>query len=199
MTLALWTAEVTILGSMHGNRTANVHYYQASSTPDPDDLQLLAAEIATQYEIDLIPWHSEDWELREVVVRPVAPSLLAPRFFTTNIPGTVAEASLANQTALVVSKRTALAGPKHRGRTYLPGMPRGALVDGQFTAAWVENIREAFDEFNVVTVNAIDWVMKHVYKEGPIPVDDWTAQVITQYVGRRIPGVIRSRRIGVGV
>jgi len=66
-----------------------------------------------------------------------------------NKQGQTAQAAVAPQLAVVITKRTTLAGRAHRGRFYHYGSPVGGLESGQarWTTTWVTQIADAYNEF----------------------------------------------------
>jgi hypothetical protein len=102
----------------------------------------------------------------------------------------------AHQVALVVSTKTAFAGRSYRGRNYLPAIPEASITAGLFDNALVDAVQVYYDDL-VAALGAsganvdYQWVV-------------WSKRLqasngITDTIVRNIPGVVRRRRIGVGV
>lgn len=107
-----------------------------------------------------------------------------------------------NQVAAIITWRTALAGRAYRGRTYLPGISTGHLIDGQLNSTYLSGLNGfiiammgAFGpsgsstNFQLVVISR--WLNK-VERPNPIGTQ------VTAGVPRSIPGTQRRRRIGVG-
>jgi len=192
--------ELVIQGQIYGQRTITVRYYRSSAVPTLGDLLLVGSVFAPLYEAEMIPLQSEDWSLVGLRWRSIiAGTFSAPFEFVTATPGTVAGASVATQSALVVTVRTITGGPKWRGRIFTPGMPRGELVDGEWSFGQAENVREAWENLMEFNAGTPDYTMQHVTKNGSASPAAWENANIIAMVGRRNPGVMRSRRIGTGI
>jgi hypothetical protein len=107
-----------------------------------------------------------------------------------------------NQVAQIVTWRTSLAGRAYRGRTYVPGLPDGAVSAGLITSGHLSGVTTfvntmlstfgpAGSSTNFQLVIISRWLNK---VERPTPV----GTPVTVGVPRNIPGTVRRRRIGVG-
>lgn len=82
-------------------------------------------------------------------VRAEARGLRGPNDFVAEYsldppqPGDVADPAKDGQQAIVISKRTAVAGRSGRGRLFLPGLPNGALANGLIIASFRNNLAAA--------------------------------------------------------
>lgn len=112
-------------------------------------------------------------------------------------PGDVADPAKDGQQAIVISKRTAVAGRSGRGRVFLPGLPGGALVNGLI----VQSFRNACANALQVTTDTVKaahagWLPVVISYE---TADQWRPQPltfeITSWQSRTAyPGSMNGRR-----
>lgn len=118
--------------------------------------------------------------------------------YNTGFPltGTVVTPETAHQTALVVSTKTLYAGRSYRGRNYLPAVPAANLPAGLWDNTTVDAIQTYYDDLVAALGNSgsnadymwVVWSEKLQASNG-----------VVDTVVRNVPGVIRRRRVGVGV
>lgn len=108
----------------------------------------------------------------------------------------VVTTELPHQSALVVATKTAYAGRSYRGRNFIPAIPAANAPGGLFDNATVDAIQTYYDDL-VAALGAsganadymwVVWSEKLQASNG-----------ITDTIVRNVPGVIRRRRVGVGV
>lgn len=134
-------------------------------------------------------------EIRGLTVNTTPP--LAD-LYNTGYPraGSIATEEQVHQVALVVSTKTAYAGRSYRGRNYIPALPEASTTAGLFDNATVDAIQTYYDDL-VAALGASGanpdymWVV-------------WSEKLqahfgITDTIVRNVPGVVRRRRVGVGV
>lgn len=133
-------------------------------------------------------------------IRGLTVNLSPPRadLYNTGFPvaGQVATEETAHQVAAVVSVKTAFAGRSYRGRNYLPALSEAAWVAGLLSSSVGNAIQTYYDDL-VAALGAsgsnadYQWVVwSEKLQQG---------NAVTDTIVRDVPGVIRRRRVGVGV
>lgn len=118
--------------------------------------------------------------------------------YVTGFPvvGTGGSNAIAHQVAAVVTHKTQYAGRSYRGRHYLPALDQIQWTDGLLDVTTRNAIQTYYDDI-VAAVGAggantdLSWVV-------------WSQKLLTYTpvngtIVRQIPGVIRRRRVGVGM
>lgn len=112
------------------------------------------------------------------------------------LTGTAAGEEPPHQVAAVVSTKTHFAGRSYRGRNYIPALPETAWVAGLLDSTTGNALQTYYDDLVAALglggSNAdYQWVVWSQKLQG--------ANAITDTIVRDVPGVIRRRRVGVGV
>jgi hypothetical protein len=118
--------------------------------------------------------------------------------YTTAFPivGTAGADDYVHQSACVVTHRTQYAGRSYRGRHYIPGLNAAQYTNGLISTAARNAIQTYYDDIKAAVGSGgantdIRWV---VWSQKLLTYTD-----VTDTLVRTIPGVIRRRRVGVGV
>lgn len=133
-------------------------------------------------------------------VRGLTVNTSPPRadLYNTGYPivGTGAGEELPHQVALVVSTKTSYAGRSYRGRNYIPATSESDATAGLYSNTLVDAVQQYYDDLVAALGNSGSnadymWVV-------------WSERLqasngITDTIVRNIPGVVRRRRVGVGV
>jgi hypothetical protein len=167
-------------------KTANSSFAGACAYLKTNLLDLLKTYQATTFRWD---------EIRGLTVNTSPPRA---DLYNTAFPiaGTVAVEETAHQVAAVVSTKTLYAGRSYRGRNYIPALTETAWVGGLLAGATGNAIQTYYDDLVAAIgqtgANAdykwVVWSKRLVAGNG-----------ITDTIVRDVPGVIRRRRVGVGV
>lgn len=128
-------------------------------------------------------WTQKIWPL---------PPLNAVRDATAAGPGTVAQNSLPTSVAVVLTKRTAFAGRKYRGRVYVCGVPVTHESDSTLAAANQAAWQALADKFAFAAWAASDFT-PIIWHRGP-KTDDTVITVEARTILRNQ----RRRQVGVG-
>lgn len=117
--------EVKFWYTCGNDRALNVrHYHVQAADPGALDVssQTLANQLQTTFSADLVAAMSIDASFDSVSVQRLSPLPKSALTMSTGIAvlGTLTLAVLPRQVAGLISLYTALAGPKHRGRFYMP-------------------------------------------------------------------------------
>lgn len=118
--------------------------------------------------------------------------------YNTGLPaiGALPGEEAPHQVAAVVSTKTLYAGRSYRGRNYIPALSEGSWTGGLLTSADGNAIQTYYDDLVAALGNSganadYMWVV-------------WSEKLqtyngIVDTIVRDVPGVIRRRRVGVGV
>lgn len=129
-------AQCTIVQDFRGQLTENVLWFlRTGSTIGATDLQNLANDLMTYWGSGPASLLSSDVTFRYVLARDFT---FAEGFeavgASVEVVGTAGDA-MPNNVALAFSLRTGLAGRANRGRIYIAGIPRSAVVENSVSAA----------------------------------------------------------------
>lgn len=112
------------------------------------------------------------------------------------ISGAIAGDELAHQVALVVSHRTAFAGRSYRGRNYIGALNEADMTNGLFLNATVDAIQTYYDDL-IAALGASGANADYMWVVWSEKLQTYNG--VTESIVRTIPGVVRRRRVGVGV
>jgi len=133
-------------------------------------------------------------------IRGLTVNTTPPRadLYNTGLPaaGAVVTEEQAHQVALVVSTKTAYAGRSYRGRNYLPALPEATITAGLFDNTTVDAIQTYYDDL-VAALGATGANADYMWVVWSEKLQ--AANGITDTIVRNVPGVVRRRRVGVGV
>ena len=133
--------EVSVIGSLFGQRTINVFYY-IGVTPGPEPVSQtgLANAFWDAVGTEWCDAVSDDWFLTAVAVKRVdvygflGTVVLAGDLANPNIQGTRGD-SCAPQVAVVHKRNTLIVGKRGRGRVYIAGIPEADMAGGIISGA----------------------------------------------------------------
>jgi hypothetical protein len=170
----------------------------------PTDAQLkLSAE---NFLLSLSKVQTTDVQYTQIIIKRVTPIAFDEILYipTVTINGFMSPPTMNSQLALVVTKRTGVAGTSHRGRMYVGGIPAGAgknhMTDAGFLTAAGTLAGELLAKFQEGGTDGS--VVAGVYSKsiggtGPMTLAGW--QPITRWDPQLIFGVQRKRKEGVGI
>lgn len=167
-------------------KTGNGTFSGAASYLTTNLIQLLKTKQANTFRWD---------EVRGLTVNTSPPRA---DLYNTGYPiaCTLAADELAHQVAMVVSTKTQYAGRSYRGRNYIPALAETQMTTGLFLNADVDAIQTYYDDL-VAALGASGSNADYMWVV-------WSDRLqagngVTDTIVRNIPGVIRRRRVGVGV
>ena len=134
-------------------------------------------------------------EIRGLTVNTTPP--LAD-LFNTGLPvaGQSASEEQAHQVALVVSTKTAYAGRSYRGRNYIPAIPEVSVTAGLFDNTVTDAVQVYYDDL-VAALGASGANADYMWVVWSDKLQAYFG--ITDTIVRNVPGIVRRRRVGVGV
>jgi len=152
----------------------------------------------------------DDVNLTELRAKIMTPAQLDTMVFHANSGqdlGGLGGDLINNMLCCCVTHRTGTAGKRHRGRTYMPGLPVGSVQDATnritsaaltaITSMW-EDVDAVFDdEDGTDTHLAFGIYSKLIGGTSPYTVAGW--QSTSEHVPRSIVSVQRRRKLGVGI
>lgn len=124
--------------------TTCLHFKKTSASPT--DYQELADTMAAEWAAEMQPLLTTEILMGEVVAYDLNEEF-APKYISLDevgTPGTSSSDSVPNNTAVLVSHRTAQTGRSGRGRNYVPGLSEVAESDGLLVAATRDNLLTAW-------------------------------------------------------
>lgn len=131
----------TVVQTLHGQTIMNSCHFRESSTGAGDAQALLALGIDAAVTAQWKPKMSDEWHYDYVQVQKVYPG--PPSYPAINGTGAgyggVAGDAVPTSVAYCITKRTALAGPKYRGRLYITGFPVADLGDSVLSPTGITN------------------------------------------------------------
>lgn len=197
-------AQVVVDGLLFGQQTNNVFHFGTNIAPTPDPMDLLS-NLETHIRTLWRPATGSDWTVSRLTFRIIYPALLDeveripnPAIAATGLP------AIPGTNAAIVALRTGLGGRTHKGRFFGPAVIGNDVQNGKFTdtglAKWqavaddlVVRYKEGGTEGNWVMV-----VLSRKNANAPGGNIGAASQPITVAVARRIIGVLRRRKVGVG-
>jgi hypothetical protein len=182
-----------------GQFCQNVVQYSGDVTPTPVNVVPLLAEMVTQWNTLVKAYMPADLSFTQIKAIDLSSQNGWTLFYQTGLPiaGTSAGASLPNNCAVVITKRTAQRGRSYRGRIYQPGLTElhttGNTVQGTPVAAFVS----FWDAMKFHATGAVNYqmVIASRYQSGnqlPVgvatPVTTLTSDGVVDSQRRRLPG-----------
>lgn len=167
-------------------KTANATFAGAASYITTNLIQLLKTKQASSFRWD---------EVRGLTVNTSPPRA---ELYNAGYPiaCTAAGETQVHQVALVVSTKTYYAGRSYRGRNYIPATTESDTQSGLYTNALVDAVQTYYDDL----VAALGGTGSNVDYEWGVWSEKLQAfNAISDTIVRNIPGVVRRRRVGVGV
>lgn len=124
------TAQVELVYNWQGEICQNVIHYEKSASWTAAQLLELCALVKTAYVAGLHFRMSNQLSLIEIKATDLSTQTGPSVTYTTGLPdvGAKVSASLPNNVAIVITKRTALRGRSFRGRIYHPGLTEGDVT-----------------------------------------------------------------------
>jgi len=191
--------EVTIRQRAYNQTILNVfHYRESTNTPG---LHML--ELATVIDANMAPVFASnlhlDWSYDATDVALVAPGIRTDvTTVNTNAQGGALPGLLLPINACAtITKKTGLAGPRFRGRSFISGLTMDDVDDGQLDLSGIANMQDIADEIELPQVSgAIQWLPVLF---GPGHVGPTNTTIIAEAVVRPILRNQRRRQVGRGI
>lgn len=191
--------QARLIGRIAGQTTITGFAYQINSaTATYDDI---LGAINALIIPSILGWASADWIPERWDFNKLWP---LPRTFT--ISQNIVEAALGTSPAAppnvapTITKQTAKAGRKWRGRVFLPGTPQLAIVNGQLTAAQTAALQNiATNMAAPLTLSGAAIGFPVVLSYSKTAVNTWSAEPIVACRANSIIRNQRRRQIGVGI
>lgn len=143
-------------GTMDGQSINNVLHVDSPETWTDLRLQELANIMTSWWTVDLLPFLTSTYVLREIVCDSLA-GINAPQFVATAglpAPGLSGSAPVPNNVALAVSLKTGFRGRSGRGRWFLAGLTEGVVTASRVSGTFRDNIVGAFGELRAALITA---------------------------------------------
>jgi len=129
--------KVVMEGRLHGQTILNTLHYAVSIAGAGNEPSALTGLVETEIVVPLKIFWSMEYEYRRTVAQKINPLPVAAAYASNALAGFggVAEDSLPTSVAATITKKTALAGQKYRGRIYVAGIPLSYEEESELTAA----------------------------------------------------------------
>lgn len=178
--------ELAIITMHIAMKTGSGTFAGAASYLTTNLIQLLKTKQTTTFRWD---------EVRGLTVNNTPPRA---DLYNTGYPiaCTVGTDETAHQVAIVVSTKTAYAGRSYRGRNYIPAVPEAEMTSGLVDNTTVDAIQVYYDDL-VAALGASGSNADYMWVVWSEKLQAYNG--ITDTIVRNIPGVVRRRRVGVGV
>lgn len=141
-------AQITMEGLLYGQQYINRFYVtRTDGLPwDVASLDEAAQKAESFFGTDLAPLVVTGLQMTEIRARQMAPDIALQVIRPTGLAGTSPEEPSPNAIAACMTLSTGLAGRSARGRLYVGGIPENATNGNQFTALYVAELNNAFQD-----------------------------------------------------
>lgn len=189
--------QVTIEAFLHGQQVVTVLHYAEANPPDTlTSENWLSAAVQTIVVPAMKGLQSAELGHAAVSVQKIWP--LPPNVPVRNTTGAgggnIAGSSLPTCVTAVITKQTAFAGRKYRGRMFIPGVPVASENDSQLSAAAMVTWQAAADAMNVtLSADNGEWNMVLWHRSTK------TWHTVLKLLARSVLRNQRRRQVGKGV
>lgn len=128
---------VTIQGTLHGSVINSVLHYREGASGGTNGQAILAGLIDAEFAANVLSVLSNEFAYTGTLCQKASDTTppLATLVSTSAGSGGVAQNSLPSGVSAVIKKKTALAGPRYRGRIFQAGIPATYELDSLVTGA----------------------------------------------------------------
>lgn len=186
----------TIVGTLHGQTINTVLYYRESTNADAFGALGLATLVDNNIAANLVNWQAQEYTYLYTSVQKFdpPPTMLPVVVATSTGNGGGGVQSLPSSVCATITKQTAFAGRRYRGRIFLAGVPVVDEVNSELSpgsrASLATEAATLNDQLTDVGGNVFDPILWHR--------DTGLFNVITQIRVNPILRVQRRREIGKG-
>lgn len=184
-----------IKGTLFNQTVESTFHWKVTSVPNGYNLLTFVEELAAGFLTDYAECMSISWAASAVYARRIsAPATRGVETIPTATPGVVNSVSLPPATAAVLSRYTNVAGPKGRGRVFMPAVPTSFHLNGLLTNAGVDTYGGFLPRLDLTFTTTAGAVLEPVL----VSTTGEATNVETAKV-QRVLRVQRRREIGVGI
>lgn len=177
-----------------GSNVENVLHFEPDTPPSLALMGELAAHLVTWWNANIKPLCAPQLQLNSLKLTDLSTEFAPVLNYNTGLPlvGTSATATLPNNVAFVVTKRTALRGRSYRGRIYVAGLTEGAVTGSVVAASVVTAYLNAYNLIKSFSTAGAAWTMQVVSRhQGGVPLINGIATDVTGFTS---DGVVDSQR-----
>jgi len=199
--------QVTAVMDSFGQTVENVWMFRERTGISTDDqIKQAVRDFWEVYRTRIV----DDINLTELRAKRMTPTQLDTLVFHANSGqdlGGLGGDLINNMLCCCVTHRTGTAGKRHRGRSYMPGLPVGSVQDAtnRVTSAALTAITDMWDDVDALfdaedgtnAYLAFGIYSKLIGGTSPYTVAGW--QSTSQHVPRAIVATQRRRKLGVGI
>lgn len=144
-----------------GQAVATVLHYQTPGVAAFEDLLDLAENACAEFETNIVPMMANNVTLNSVKVIDLTTAISPTAESSFGLPavGTQTGASLPNNVACVVTKRTMFRGRSYRGRIFHFGIPETSVTGNLVASGYVTTMLAGYNALKVITTTLGDWEM----------------------------------------
>lgn len=193
--------QINLVGRLYGQVTVTTFFYRfTTSAPLPDGADPVA--LAGAFEASLgsafIDAVTSDWTGEVIEVRdPRANPVWAGDLTEVTLTGVLAAPACPPSVAAVITRKTALAGRRNRGRIFVPAVPQDWHQDGEISDAGMLILQGLADDvataLDVPGLGVVATLSPRVWSR-----TNQTSQAVTSCTAKRVLRSQRRREIGVG-
>jgi hypothetical protein len=211
--------ELAVHATLLSQTVVTVHHFRAKSdSSGGTDAETLATDWRDNLKTAWLAGKSNNYTINRLSVRSVDPTpgdQVYEVFLTSANTGSSGDSPASPQLALVISWRSTQAGRKHRGRTYVPGLPDSQENNGTWNSSVRTNASDYADDMlerygSTETDTNFDFGIFTRAKPITYSIDRLTGEITTHpaysagwtnisgYLVRSIVYTQRRRTLGVG-
>lgn len=189
--------QLTIMGRLHGQRILNVLHYGVSVAGPTNPIEDLVTQWRADCETHWLACHSNEYTLDGYLSQKIRPLPITASYEEAPLAlaGSSGNNSLPTSMAVVLTKRTDLAGRSYRGRIYMAGVPITFELDSELTGAAMNVYDTLADDLEspIVTAGGTTFIPVLFRRSADV------AREITQVIPRSTLRNQRRRQVGRGI
>lgn len=141
------TAQVELRYLLDNQNVETTLYFTKAEGLSPDDLEGIGEGVRGWWLGLMQARLAQNIALREIYVTDQSDQFGGTATITTGLPanGTASTDAAPNNVALCVSFRTARRGRSYRGRNFVPGIPKGVVIESHVTDEYAAGVQAAYN------------------------------------------------------
>lgn len=193
--------QINLIGRFYGQVTVTTFFFQFTTggpLPDGADPLALASAFEASLGSSFIDAVTADWTGELIEVRdPRANPIWASGVAEVTLTGVLAAPACPPSVAAVITRKSALAGRRNRGRIYVPAVPQAWHEDGEISDAGLLILQALADDvataIDVPGLGVVGTLSPRVWSR-----TNQTSVAVVSCTAKRILRSQRRREIGVG-
>lgn len=158
---AINTCQAELFYTWDGQNVETVLHFEPDVPLTPALMTELGAFLVSWWDVQIQPDTPTNLTFRAIKFTDLTSQIGPTLTYAAGLPlvGIDASASLPNNCALVITKRTILRGRSYRGRIYHPGLMEGDVVGNTVTPAWVVSMVARYEMIRTPVTAGAQWHM----------------------------------------